>query len=72
MTGTTEQASPANLQDVGHHEGYDYEAGSPHLVNPQLRWRMVDAIRAVVGERLDATGQARVLEIGRASCRERV
>lgn len=61
---TTPPDAAASAQDAGHHEGYDYEAGSPHLVNPQLRWRMVDAIRGVVGERLTATGQARVLEIG--------
>lgn len=61
---STEPSTPLTAQDAGHYEGYDYEAGSPHLVNPQLRWRMVDAIRDVVAERFAATGQARVLEIG--------
>jgi 2-polyprenyl-3-methyl-5-hydroxy-6-metoxy-1,4-benzoquinol methylase len=55
---------PVNLQDAGHRDDHDYEVGSPHLTHPQLRNRIVGTIREVVGERLTATGQARVLEIG--------
>ncbi|MGI8677605.1 MAG: class I SAM-dependent methyltransferase [Jatrophihabitans sp.] len=53
-----------NLQDAGHRDDHDYEIGSPHLTHPQLRNRIVGTIRAVLGGRLAATGQARVLEIG--------
>jgi len=57
-------SDPANLQDLGHPEGHDYEVGSPHLAHPQLKTRILDTVRDVVAARMATTGRARVLELG--------
>lgn len=54
----------ASAQDAGHRADHDYEIGSPHLAHPQLRNRIVQTIREVIGRQLSATGRCRVLEIG--------
>lgn len=59
----TERPSDTH-QDVGHPEGYDYEAGSPHLSHAWIRNWITDTLRQLVREQFDRSGRARVLEIG--------
>jgi 2-polyprenyl-3-methyl-5-hydroxy-6-metoxy-1,4-benzoquinol methylase len=61
---TSEPYAPASLQDAGHPEGHDYEAGSPHLAHPQLRNWVVGTIRAAVADLFGTRPAVRVLEIG--------
>lgn len=56
--------TPVNMQDAGHLADHDYDVGSPHLTHAGLRNRVTTTIREIVTERLAATGEARVLEIG--------
>lgn len=66
MTTTLGPSTPdmARVQDEAHGLDHDYDLGSPHLVHPRLRAAVVGQLRALVGERIAATGGARVLEVG--------
>lgn len=54
----------AHFQDEAHGSDHDYDIGSPHLTHPQLRSEIIRRLRVLVRERIEATGRARVLEIG--------
>ena len=52
------------LQEAVHSEGFDYDAGSPHLAHPQLRAAILGRIRELVRQQFERTGRCRVLEVG--------
>ena len=54
----------AHFQDEAHGSDHDYDIGSPHLTHPQLRSEIIRRLGVLVRERVEATGRARVLEIG--------
>jgi SAM-dependent methyltransferase len=54
----------ANVQEAGHHAGFDYERGSPHLSHARLRAALIGEIRGLVAHQFRANGRCRVLEIG--------
>ena len=54
----------AQMQEIGHCHGYDYEHGSPHLSHPSLRKEVVSRIRDLVARQLERAGRCRVLEVG--------
>ena len=54
----------ANLQEVSHGEGFDYERGSPHLKHAHLRAKVSDSLRRSAQTILGQRGECRVLEIG--------
>jgi SAM-dependent methyltransferase len=63
-TPTTDSSRMAYIQDLAHGDDHDYATGSPHLVHPRLRSAIVRRLGVLVHERVEATGRARVLEVG--------
>lgn len=53
-----------SYQDLGHPEGFDYEAGSPHLRHSELQRWIVTTIQDVIGEQFASGRVPRVLEVG--------
>ena len=51
-------------QNASHAEGHDYDKGSPHLRHTSLRRMVEERLTRMVGERMEAQGSCRVLEIG--------
>lgn len=51
-------------QDSAHGDGFDYEAGSPHLRHPQLRTMIEARLRALVADTIAREGRCRVIEVG--------
>lgn len=66
MTDTSRRSgrSTAQLQELGHAAGYDYDRGSPHLSHHELRHQVLSRIRALVTEQFERVGRCRVLEVG--------
>lgn len=54
----------SNAQEVEHHADFDYVEGSPHLKHADLRARVEQNLRALITERVVATGACQVLEVG--------
>lgn len=53
-----------NIADQAHPEGFNYDAGSPHLKHSELRAEVTESLRREVHRLLDAKGECRVLEVG--------
>ena len=53
-----------NFQELGHPEGFDYEAGSPHIRHGHLRQQVDASLSDMVTRLVSHRGQCRVLEIG--------
>lgn len=67
MTDVDLSAAPAGmggLQERVHGEGFDYDAGSPHLAHPRLRAAILTEIRTLVRQQFARSGRCRVLEVG--------
>ena len=57
-------AKMADMQGLGHPEGHNYEAGSPHLKHTQLREAICESLRAQICKILARKPSCRVLEVG--------
>jgi SAM-dependent methyltransferase len=64
MSAIRTDAPAPSAQEQFYGLGHDYSDGAPHIRHHVLRAKIVERLRCVVGELMDARGTCRVLEVG--------